>query len=204
MRRERRERGAGRGEGWLMTGRSIALLVGSPRETRDDIRHASPPDAAIMASIETRTVEPDEAGMRLDRWFKAHFPDLSFGHLQKLIRSGQVRVDGGRAKTNTRLEAGQAVRVPPLGEGQGGVSRLPGTARAEPREASAGEGEAIDPPTGAAVARPTSPVQGEERRPRRTDAPPTPTSSAPSSSTRTTTSSSSTSRPASPCRAAPA
>ena len=67
-----------------------------------------------MASLETRTVGPDESGMRLDRWFKAHFPDLSFGHLQKLIRSGQVRVDGGRVKTSTRLEPGQAVRVPPL------------------------------------------------------------------------------------------
>ena len=68
-----------------------------------------------MAQVETRTVGDDEAGMRLDRWFKAHFPDLSFGHLQKLLRSGQVRVDGGRAKTNTRLEAGQAVRIPPMG-----------------------------------------------------------------------------------------
>jgi 23S rRNA pseudouridine955/2504/2580 synthase len=68
-----------------------------------------------MAGNETRTVGRDEAGMRLDRWFKAHYPDLSFGHLQKLLRSGQVRVDGGRVKTNTRLEPGQAVRVPPLG-----------------------------------------------------------------------------------------
>jgi 23S rRNA pseudouridine955/2504/2580 synthase len=67
-----------------------------------------------MAALETRTVAPDEAGMRVDRWFKAHFPDLAFGHLQKLLRSGQVRVDGGRVKTNTRLEPGQSVRVPPL------------------------------------------------------------------------------------------
>jgi 23S rRNA pseudouridine955/2504/2580 synthase len=67
-----------------------------------------------MAGNETLTVDRDEAGMRLDRWFKAHYPDLSFGHLQKLLRSGQVRVDGGRVKTNTRLEEGQAVRVPPL------------------------------------------------------------------------------------------
>jgi 23S rRNA pseudouridine955/2504/2580 synthase len=52
--------------------------------------------------------------MRLDRWFRGHFPDLGFGHLQKLIRSGQVRVDGARVKTSTRLEPGQAVRVPPL------------------------------------------------------------------------------------------
>lgn len=54
--------------------------------------------------------------MRLDRWFKAHFPDLSFGHLQKLLRSGQVRVDGGRVRTNTRLASGQSVRIPPLEE----------------------------------------------------------------------------------------
>ena len=73
--------------------------------------------APTMASVETRTIEPDEAGMRLDRWFKEHYPDLSFGHLQKLLRSGQVRVDGGRVKTSTRLEPGQAVRVPPLAAG---------------------------------------------------------------------------------------
>src|SRR6476646_4460720 len=82
-----------------------------------------------MPSVETRTVEPDEAGMRLDRWFHVHFPELGFGHLQKLIRSGQVRVDGGRVKTNTRLEPGQAVRVPPLaepGDGRRGVSRRAG------------------------------------------------------------------------------
>lgn len=72
-----------------------------------------------MASIETRTVEPDESGMRLDRWFKAHFPDLAFSHLQKLLRSGQVRVDGGRVKSSTRLEPGQSVRVPPLAAGSG-------------------------------------------------------------------------------------
>jgi len=67
-----------------------------------------------MPGVETRTVEPDEAGMRLDRWFHVHFPGLGFGHLQKLIRSGQVRVDGGRVRTSTRLAPGQAVRVPPI------------------------------------------------------------------------------------------
>lgn len=65
-------------------------------------------------AVETRTIKADEAGLRLDRWFKAHFPTLPFGHLQKLLRTGQVRVDGGRAKTNTRLSPGQKVRVPPL------------------------------------------------------------------------------------------
>jgi 23S rRNA pseudouridine955/2504/2580 synthase len=67
-----------------------------------------------MAGVEQIRVGDDEAGMRLDRWFKSHFPGLGFGHLQKLLRSGQVRVDGGRAKTDTRLQPGQTVRVPPL------------------------------------------------------------------------------------------
>ncbi|PSJ65843.1 RluA family pseudouridine synthase [Kumtagia ephedrae] len=67
-----------------------------------------------MAGVEQIKVEAGEAGMRLDRWFKAHFPGLGFGHLQKLLRSGQVRVDGARAKSDTRVEPGQTVRVPPL------------------------------------------------------------------------------------------
>jgi len=52
--------------------------------------------------------------MRLDRWFKHHFPGIGFGELQKLLRSGQVRVDGGRVKSASRLEPGQVVRIPPL------------------------------------------------------------------------------------------
>jgi 23S rRNA pseudouridine955/2504/2580 synthase len=68
----------------------------------------------FMAGVEQKSVAADETGMRLDRWFKVHFPGLGFGHLQKLLRSGQVRVDGGRAKSDTRLQAGQMVRIPPL------------------------------------------------------------------------------------------
>src|SRR6185312_7135034 len=77
-----------------------------------------------MTGNETLTVEADEAGMRLDRWFRAHYPDVSFTHLQKLLRSGQVRVNGGRVKTSTRLEPGQAVRVPPLAEGRDGATQI--------------------------------------------------------------------------------
>ena len=72
-----------------------------------------------MSAVTTRTVKADEAGMRLDRWFKTHFVALPFGHLQKLLRTGQVRVDGKRAKSDTRLEPGQAIRIPPLGGGAG-------------------------------------------------------------------------------------
>ncbi len=67
-----------------------------------------------MSGARIQIVGRDEDGMRLDRWFGVHFPQVTFGHLQKLIRTGQVRIDSGRAKTNSRLEAGQQVRIPPL------------------------------------------------------------------------------------------
>ena len=59
-------------------------------------------------------VEDEEDGMRLDRWFKRRLPDLAIGHLNKIVRTGQVRVDGARAQISTRLATGQSVRVPPL------------------------------------------------------------------------------------------
>ena len=67
-----------------------------------------------MAGVEQKKIEDDEDGMRLDRWFKDHYPGLGFGKLQKLIRSGQVRIDGKRAKSDTRVQAGETVRVPPI------------------------------------------------------------------------------------------
>ncbi len=66
-----------------------------------------------MSSVENKFVDADEAGMRLDRWFKLHFPGLGFGQLQKLLRSGQIRINGGRVKTDTRIATGQSVRLPP-------------------------------------------------------------------------------------------
>jgi 23S rRNA pseudouridine955/2504/2580 synthase len=64
--------------------------------------------------VQTLIVSADEDGMRLDRWFKRRVPDLSLGHLNKIVRTGQVRVDGARAQTSTRLTEGASVRVPPL------------------------------------------------------------------------------------------
>ena len=77
-----------------------------------------------MAGVEQITVESGEAGMRLDRWFKTHFPGLGFGQLQRLLRSGQIRVDGGRVKSDTRVEPGQVVRVPPLAVDRKGEAPL--------------------------------------------------------------------------------
>ena len=67
-----------------------------------------------MTGVEQRVVGADEAELRLDRWFRRHFPGLSHGRLERLLRTGQVRIDGRRAAANARLLAGQSIRVPPL------------------------------------------------------------------------------------------
>ncbi len=66
-----------------------------------------------MSGVRQQVVARDEEGMRLDRWFATHFPQVTFGHLQKLLRSGQIRVDGARAKSSDRVGPGQEVRLPP-------------------------------------------------------------------------------------------
>ena len=67
-----------------------------------------------MREVRTLYVDAGEDGVRLDRWFKRRWPHLSHIQINKLARSGQIRVDGARAKADTRLTAGAQVRVPPL------------------------------------------------------------------------------------------
>ncbi|MGA0600905.1 RluA family pseudouridine synthase [Caulobacter sp. KR2-114] len=67
-----------------------------------------------MAEVKILTVGGGEDGARLDRWLKRRWPHLSQIQIHKLARSGQIRVDGGRVKADTRLAAGAQVRVPPL------------------------------------------------------------------------------------------
>ncbi|MEW5684419.1 MAG: RluA family pseudouridine synthase [Pseudomonadota bacterium] len=67
-----------------------------------------------MKEVRTLYVDKGEDGVRLDRWFKRRWPHLNHIQIQKLTRSGQIRVDGARAKPDTRLTAGSQVRVPPL------------------------------------------------------------------------------------------
>src|SRR5215510_3772476 len=69
-----------------------------------------------MSGVQQIEIRDEDADQRLDRWFKRHFPALGHGRLEKLLRTGQIRLDGKRAKAGDRVEAGQVVRVPPLGE----------------------------------------------------------------------------------------
>jgi 23S rRNA pseudouridine955/2504/2580 synthase len=62
---------------------------------------------------ELRTIADDDDGIRLDRWFRRHFPSLTHARLEKLLRKGEVRLDGKRAKAADRVMAGQNLRLPP-------------------------------------------------------------------------------------------
>lgn len=68
----------------------------------------------MSGGVKTIEVTAKQADQRLDRWFKAEYPGLSFGRLSKLLRTGQVRLNGKRAKPGDRIEAGDMIRVPPL------------------------------------------------------------------------------------------
>jgi 23S rRNA pseudouridine955/2504/2580 synthase len=67
-----------------------------------------------MKAVETVTVEADDGVTRIDRWLRRRYPDLTQGQIEKLLRTGQVRVDGARVKASDRVSPGQSVRVPPL------------------------------------------------------------------------------------------
>ncbi len=70
----------------------------------------TPPATAAL----TVTVRADDDGIRLDRWFKRHMPDVSFATVSRWARTGQLRVDGARATPGDRIAEGQSIRVPPM------------------------------------------------------------------------------------------
>jgi 23S rRNA pseudouridine955/2504/2580 synthase len=89
----------------------------------------APEKAAAVAVAE------DEDWMRLDRWLKRRFPDMPQSHLMKVVRKGEVRVEGKRAEISTRLETGQSVRVPPVRRPQ--PAEAPAIRRPNPEDAEA-------------------------------------------------------------------
>ena len=85
-----------------------------------------------MSGVRHLDVTPAEDGVRFDRWAKKHFPELNFGALQRLLRTGQFRLDGKRVAASDRVHTGQSVRVPPLDDAPAGPLRrhvAPGDAK---------------------------------------------------------------------------
>src|SRR5690606_4633107 len=116
----------GAGKGPARSVRGLDGTKATPAKAPRAAALAAPPGAGTKAAakaaatetlvtgVQTLIVAPDEAGMRLDRFLVARFPQLAFTHIQRIVRKGELRVDMKRAKPNDRLEAGQSVRVPPL------------------------------------------------------------------------------------------
>ena len=83
-----------------------------PRPSKPESVAPAPPP--LPTGVQTVAVTADESGMRVDRFLEARFPSLSFSHIQRIIRKGELRVNGKRVQPKDRLQAGQAVRIPPL------------------------------------------------------------------------------------------
>jgi 23S rRNA pseudouridine955/2504/2580 synthase len=95
-------------------------------------------------------VDEDSAGQRLDNYLMRRLKGVPKTHVYRVIRSGEVRINKGRAAADTRVQAGDDVRVPPVR-----VAERPATAAVPAREFSVLlEDEsllAIDKPPGVAV-----------------------------------------------------
>ena len=79
-----------------------------------DTREQESAGASVPMTVQTVAVMPDESGMRVDRFLEARFPGLAFSHIQRIIRKGELRVNGRRVHPNDRLAAEAKVRIPPL------------------------------------------------------------------------------------------
>ncbi|MBM3629073.1 MAG: RluA family pseudouridine synthase, partial [Alphaproteobacteria bacterium] len=66
-----------------------------------------------MSGVELVEVRAEDADQRLDRWLRRRVPGLTQGRIEKLLRKGEIRLDGKRADGKTRVYAGQVVRLPP-------------------------------------------------------------------------------------------
>lgn len=111
--------------------RVAAMVSGVAGEKQRQERRADP------------QVDADEAGQRLDNFLARHLADLPKSHLFRIIRSGEVRVNGARARPEHRLAGGDRLRLPPsalakwavpaqAGASGAGAESEPGTAGRSP------------------------------------------------------------------------
>jgi len=84
------------------------------REPVAEPAKAAPDAPPLPTKVQTVVVSADENNMRVDRFLEARFPGLSFSHIQRIVRKGELRVNGKRADSKDRLEEGQSIRIPPL------------------------------------------------------------------------------------------
>jgi 23S rRNA pseudouridine955/2504/2580 synthase len=109
--RSEAERRGGVGGGERLPKHAPAPARAAPALPTAERREA---EVVLPTKVQTVTVTADEANMRVDRFLEARFPGLSFSHIQRVVRKGELRVDGKRADSKDRLAEGQSVRIPPL------------------------------------------------------------------------------------------
>jgi len=96
-------------------GSKLQRVAEPRREKPAPVRAESEPaPEQLPTQVQTVVVSADENNMRVDRFLEARFPGLSFSHIQRIVRKGELRVNGKRADSKDRLEEGQSVRIPPL------------------------------------------------------------------------------------------
>src|SRR3546814_20608168 len=78
----------------------------------------------VVQDVRQFRVQSDDDGIRLDRWFKRHLPDVGFNIVSRWARTGQLRVDGARATPGARVAEGQVIRVPPAVTAAAPVQRV--------------------------------------------------------------------------------
>lgn len=79
-----------------------------------------------MSGVQRHIISEDDDGQRIDRWFFKNFPDVPKSHVFRIFRKGEVRLDSKRVKPDTRLKAGQEMRIPPLAtKASPGPKKLP-------------------------------------------------------------------------------
>ncbi len=97
-------------------------------------RSASPPPggpprpstaSSPPSQVRLVRVPEDRAGQRLDNFLLGQLKGAPKSLIYKIVRSGQVRVNGGRAKAETRLEGGDEVRIPPVRLAEAGEKTPP-------------------------------------------------------------------------------
>ena len=94
--------------------RFSAPRVAKPAPFVPEPAKAVPEPPPLPTKVQTVVVTADENNMRVDRFLEARFPGLSFSHIQRIVRKGELRVNGKRADSKDRLEEGQSIRIPPL------------------------------------------------------------------------------------------
>ena len=94
--------------------RSAAPRAARPSPFVPEPEKTAPEPPPLPTKVQTVVVTADENNMRVDRFLEARFPGLSFSHIQRIVRKGELRVNGKRADSKDRIEEGQSIRIPPL------------------------------------------------------------------------------------------